>query len=122
MKRSLLLSGSAILLAVLALAETAARTQDQSEWRFFVAGEVKRPGSFDRGKQLTLRQAIALAEGTTFKADPQNTIIVRQDPNSGELLQIKIDLKAVARGQAEDVLLLPDDVIIVPKQRPKTER
>ena len=122
MNRLSLLFGIAVLLAVLAFSATAAQAQDQTEWRFFVTGEVKHPGGFDLGKQVTLRQAIARAEGTTFKAAPQQAVIVRQDQSSGEFLRIKVDLKAVMRGQAEDVPLLPDDVIIVPKQKQKTER
>src|SRR5262249_36593170 len=35
---------------------------------FFVAGEVQAPGSFPLKEGTTLRQAISLAQGTTFKA------------------------------------------------------
>ena len=125
MRRSLLLSGIAILLAVLCLSETATQAQDRTatqaqdraEWRFFVAGAVLRPGKFDLGKQVTLRQALALAEGLTNKA-VKRAVIIRQDQASDKLVEITVDLAAVMKGQAQDVPLLPDDVIIVPKQRP----
>ena len=119
MRRSLLLSGIVLLLAVLSLSATTTQAQDQDEWRFFVAGEVKKPGKFDRGKQLTLMQAIALAEGVTFKAEPERTIIFRYDQATDKRVEIKVDLKAVAKGQIEDIPLMFDDIVVVPNKRQK---
>ena len=119
MRRSLLLSGIAILLTVFALSATVTPAQDQLEWRVFVAGEVKKPGKFDLGKQLTLWQAIALAEGVTFKAEPGRTVILRFDQANDKRVEIKVDLNAVVKGQAEDIPLMFDDIIVVPNKRQK---
>ena len=119
MRRSLLLSGIAVTLAVLTLSETAIPAHDQAEWRFFVAGEVKKPGKFDRGEQLTLMQAIALAEGVTFKAEPKRLIIFRYDQTTDKRVEIKVDLEAVAKGQIADIPLMFDDIIVVPNKRQK---
>ncbi len=119
MRKSLLLSGIAILLTGFSFSAIPTQAQDQAEWRFFVAGEVKKPGKFDLGKQLTLMQAIALAEGVTFKAEPKRTVILRYDQTTDKRVEIKIDLEAVAKGQAENIPLMSDDIIVVSNKRHK---
>jgi polysaccharide export outer membrane protein len=86
---------------------------------FFVAGEVVGPGAFPLKEGTTLRQAISLAQGTTFKAALGNTIIFREDQN-GKRQEIRVDLAAVMRGKKEDLPIMANDVIIVPNSRIKT--
>ncbi len=87
---------------------------------FFVAGEVKAPGSFPLKEGTTLRQAIALAQGENFKAAGNRTVIFREDPNSGKRQEIKVDLGAVLSGKAEDLAILANDIIIVPNSKLKS--
>ncbi len=87
---------------------------------FFVAGEVKAPGSFPLKEGTTLRQAIALAQGENFKAAGNRTVIFREDPNSGKRQEIKVDLGAVLSGKAEDMAILANDIIIVPNSKLKS--
>ncbi|MFN0120893.1 MAG: SLBB domain-containing protein, partial [Blastocatellia bacterium] len=58
---------------------------------FFVAGEVRKPGSFVLRDRTTLRQAISLAEGTTFKASMGHGVIFREDPATGQRKEIPVD-------------------------------
>jgi polysaccharide biosynthesis/export protein len=82
---------------------------------FFVAGEVRRPGSFTLKQGTTLRQAISLAEGTTFKASTGKGIIFREDPTSGKRQEIPVDIGAVMKGKKQaDLTILANDVIVVP--------
>jgi polysaccharide export outer membrane protein len=87
---------------------------------FFVAGEVQAPGSFPLKEGTTLRQAISLAQGTTFKAKPGAGLIFREDPESGKRQELKVDIGAVMGGKKEDIPILANDVIIVPNSRTKS--
>jgi polysaccharide biosynthesis/export protein len=87
---------------------------------FFVAGEVKAPGSFPLKDGTTLRQAISLAQGTTFKAAGNRTTIFRENPDTGQRLELHLDLGAVMSGKAEDQVILANDIIIVPNSKLKS--
>lgn len=87
---------------------------------FYVAGEVKAPGSFEFSEGTTLRQALALAQGVTFKANAKEGMIFRTDPVTGRRQEIKVDIEAVMRGKSPDILIQPNDMIVVPNiRRPK---
>lgn len=87
---------------------------------FFVAGEVNAPGSFPLSDGTTLRQAIALSQGTTFNASLGNGVIFRQDVATGKRQEIPVDIGAVMKGRREDVVILANDIVIVPNSRAKT--
>jgi polysaccharide export outer membrane protein len=86
---------------------------------FFVAGEVNSPGSFPLKEGTTIRQAITLAQGTTYKAAADRAILFREDPATGKRLEIKIDVGATMSGKTEDLAILPNDILIVPHSRAK---
>lgn len=86
---------------------------------FFVAGAVQAPGSFPLKDGTTLRQAISLAEGMTFKAKPSRGIIFRENSMTGARQEIKVDIAAVMSGRKEDIVVQANDVIIVPDSRSK---
>lgn len=87
---------------------------------FFVAGEVRGPGSFPLKDGTTLRQAISLAQGMTFSAKSSQGAIFREDPVLGSRREIKVDISAVMNGKKEDILVQANDVIIVPNSRTKS--
>lgn len=87
---------------------------------FFVAGEVQAPGSFPLKEGTTLRQAISLAQGTTFKAKSSQGIIFRENSVTGSRQEIKVDIAAVMSGRKEDIAVQANDVIIVPNSRSKS--
>ena len=87
---------------------------------FFVAGEVKTPGSFPLKEGTTVRQAISLAQGTTFKAAAGRGIIFREHPDTGKRQEIAIDIGGIMSGKTEDQIILANDVIIVPNSRMKS--
>jgi polysaccharide biosynthesis/export protein len=86
---------------------------------FFVAGEVRAPGSFVLKDGTTLRQAISLAQGMTFKAKSSRGIIFREDPATGSRQDLKVDIAAVMDGKASDMPIYANDVIIVPNSQAK---
>ena len=87
---------------------------------FFVAGEVNAPGSFPLSDGTTLRQAIALSQGTTFNAALGNGVIFRQDAATGKRQEIAVDIGAVMKGRKEDIPIAANDIVIVPNSRAKT--
>src|SRR5437764_9686118 len=87
---------------------------------FFVAGEVFAPGQFPLSEGTTLRQAMALAQGTTFNAATGQGIIFRTDPATGRRDEIKVDIGAVMKNRKDDIPLLANDIVLVPNSKSKT--
>jgi polysaccharide biosynthesis/export protein len=81
---------------------------------FFVAGGVQAPGQFPFREGTTLRQAISLAQGMTFKAAPNRAIIFREDMISRKRTEIRVDVGDVMNGKKEDIAIMANDIIIVP--------
>lgn len=87
---------------------------------FFVVGEVKSPGQFTLREGSSIRQAISLSQGLLFKAASNRAIIFRQDQATGKLNEIPVDIGAIMSGKKDDVLLSPNDVIMIPNSRMKS--
>lgn len=87
---------------------------------FFVAGEVNAPGSFALKEGTTLRQAISLAQGTSFNAAGDHGIIFREDPATGKRSEIKVDIPGVMSGKKADIPIVANDIVIVPNSRLKS--
>jgi polysaccharide biosynthesis/export protein len=87
---------------------------------FFVAGEVFAPGQFPLSEGTTLRQAMALAQGTTFNAATGEGIIFRTDPATGHRDEIKVDVGAVMKNRKPDIPLVANDIVLVPNSKTKT--
>jgi polysaccharide export outer membrane protein len=84
----------------------------------FVVGSVGRPGAFaiqDRRSQMTVLQAVAMAEGPTPNASLGKTIIIRQSTSSSDRKEIPIDLKKVMNGKDSDKVLEANDILFVPQ-------
>lgn len=87
---------------------------------FYVAGEVNAPGSFQLKEGTTLRQAITLAQGTTYNAAAGDGIIFRDDVVTGKRQEIKVDVNQVMKGKKEDVAIMPNDIVLIPNSKGKT--
>jgi polysaccharide export outer membrane protein len=86
---------------------------------FFVAGEVNAPGSFALTEGTTLRQAISLAQGTNYKAALNRGVVYRENA-AGKREEVHVDVGAVMNGKKDDVLIMANDIIMVPNSRTKT--
>ncbi len=87
---------------------------------FYVAGEVNAPGSFQLKEGTTLRQAITLAQGTTYNAAAGAGIIFRDDLVTGKRQEIKVDINQVMKGKKDDVAIMPNDIVLIPNSKGKT--
>ena len=86
----------------------------------YVVGEVRRPGAFplDGRSGLTVLQAIAMGEGFGNRAARGRTLIIRTT-ETGQRLEIPVDVGDVVSGKAIDPPLQPRDVVFVPNSAAK---
>lgn len=87
----------------------------------YVVGEVKKPGGFllKTNENISVLQALALAEGLTRTSAAQHARIIRTDLVSGRRIQIPINLKRILAGKAPDPLLRSKDIVFVPNSAGK---
>jgi polysaccharide export outer membrane protein len=88
----------------------------------FVLGDVTRGGAFEirKNEQLTLQRALALSGGFLPTAKPSKTLIIRPKGELGQSEQIPINAADIFKGKEKDVLLQPNDMILVPGSASKT--
>jgi polysaccharide export outer membrane protein len=88
--------------------------------KVFVGGEVKAPGGFIRGKNMTLSQAIVLAGGIQFSGNGSETRIFRYSEKGTGKEILTANVYSIQKGKKEDISLKENDIVIVPKSGVKT--
>lgn len=82
--------------------------------QIYVIGNVIRPSAFPLKEKITLTQAIAMAGGTLRDSQSDRIRIIRQNPSNNLKQELVVDLKAINKRQANDVVLQPNDIVEVP--------
>lgn len=77
----------------------------------YVIGAVNNPRPIFSREQLTVSRAIATAGGFAKESDGKKATIIRRDGT--EIKNIDIDLAKIMRGESEDAILKPFDIIDV---------
>jgi polysaccharide export outer membrane protein len=82
----------------------------------YVVGDVEHGGAFTLGgrQSLSVLRALSLAGGLGRTAKPQKALIIRSVPGEPKPKQIAVNIKQIFAGKAEDVVLRPQDVLVVP--------
>ena len=80
----------------------------------YVVGNVVMPLTIPLKEPITLSRAIAMAGGTRQDTKKDKIRIVRQEPGATAKKEMIVDLSAIEKRQAEDVALLPNDIVDVP--------
>lgn len=80
----------------------------------YILGNVLRPMAIPLKEPITISRAIAMAGGTAPSTKKDKVRIIRQLPGSTAKQEIRVDLTAIEKNKAEDVLLLANDVVDVP--------
>jgi polysaccharide biosynthesis/export protein len=82
----------------------------------YVVGEVGRPGGFElkTNESVSVLQAIALAQGLTHTSSSSHSRIIRTNGDTGERLEIPINLNKILAGKIADPILEPRDIVFVP--------
>ena len=85
----------------------------------YVIGEVVRPGGFpmDHDQHLTILQAVALAQGTSYTAAKSSAKIIRTTPQGRQ--EIPVNLKNILAAKAPDESLQDNDILFVPSSAAK---
>lgn len=88
----------------------------------YVVGDVHRSGGFPMSSRgnISVLQAISLAEGPSPNAALKAAKILRPQPDARVPTEIPVDLNAILSGKAPDVPLYADDVLFVPNSAAKS--
>jgi polysaccharide export outer membrane protein len=82
--------------------------------QIYVIGNVVRPSTFPLKERITLTQAIAMAGGTLRDTQTDRIRVIRQNASNNLKQELLVDLKAINKRQAADVVLMPNDIVEVP--------
>jgi polysaccharide export outer membrane protein len=84
--------------------------------RIYVNGAVQNPGEieFPADEDITVLQAVTSAGGVTDRANERKVRVIRRFEDGTKQI-IKVNLKKIRKGKAEDLLLEPDDIVDVPE-------
>ena len=80
----------------------------------YVVGNVVMPLTIPLKEPITVSRAIAMAGGTRQDTKKDKIRIVRQEPGASAKKEMIVDLSAIEKRQAEDIQLLPNDIVDVP--------
>jgi polysaccharide biosynthesis/export protein len=86
----------------------------------YVVGDVARPGGFplDHDGQLSILQAIALAQGANATAAGGSAMLIRTTPQGRQ--QIHVNLKKILRSKETDLSMRDNDILFVPSSAAKS--
>ena len=87
----------------------------------YVIGEVHKSGGFvlREREDISVLQAISLAEGLTVTAGSRNVRIIRPADDGKAKTELPVDVKSILAGKSPDVPLHPDDILFVPNSAAK---
>ena len=86
----------------------------------YVVGNVLSPRAIPLNEPITLTQAIAIAGGVAKDSKKDKIRIVRGAPGSQSRKEIMVDLNAIEKKHAEDIALLPNDIVNVQTSEAKS--
>ena len=82
--------------------------------RFFVIGQVKKPGQFVTSQYMDVLQALTMAGGLTPYADSDNIKILRRTEGSREIFEFDYDEVISGDGMEMNIILKAGDTVVVP--------
>lgn len=88
--------------------------QENRSKRIYIVGKVNAPGEYVLEKDTTVLQAIAMARGFAEWAKKDDILIVRTGPQGQFRIEFDYDRVVSGKEIKQNILLNPDDVIIVP--------
>jgi polysaccharide export outer membrane protein len=84
----------------------------------YVVGDVHQPGGFVmENSQMTVLQAIAMAQGTNPTASLQKARLIRKTPSGPQ--ETSVPLNRILAAKAADFNLQPEDILFVPSSKAK---
>jgi len=88
----------------------------------YVVGDVEHGGAFTLGgrEKLSVLRALSLAGGLGRTEKPEKARIIRGVPGEAKPLEIAVNVRRIFNGKAADIVLLPQDVLVIPTSSRKT--
>ena len=88
----------------------------------YVVGEVQKPGGFvlSNSENISVLQALALAQGLTRTSAKSQARIIRTDPGTGKRTEIPMDLGKILASKAPDLALQAKDIVFIPNSSAKS--
>ena len=80
----------------------------------YVIGNVVRPTVIALNEPMTVSRAIAMSGGAGLDTKKDEIHIIRQVPGTTEKTEILVNLEAINKHKAEDIVLMANDIIEVP--------
>lgn len=81
---------------------------------FYAMGEINRPGVYGfGGRDITIKQALAICGGFTQMAWPQRCDLIRREPGTDKQVTRTVNLDAIFAGLEDDFYLRDDDILNV---------
>jgi len=81
---------------------------------FYIIGKITRPGTYLLNPDMTVLQAISVAGGLAEWADKDSIRIIRRSAGKEEILSFDYDKVITGKKLEQNILLKPNDTIIVP--------
>ena len=82
--------------------------------KFFVYGEVIKPGNYLLDEHTTVLKAISIAGGFSKFGSSSKVKVLRQNDDGVGYTSIKVNMKDVMNGESEkDILVGPGDIVVV---------
>jgi polysaccharide export outer membrane protein len=87
----------------------------------YLSGEVGKSGGFELGEKesIGLVQLLSMAGGPGPNADLKKARILRPVSNTPRRAEIPVNLKLAMQGQGNEIRLLPNDVLYIPRSNKK---
>ncbi|MCE5323144.1 polysaccharide export protein [bacterium] len=85
--------------------------------KFYVLGQVLKPGIYDLKDNTTVLSAISLAGGATDRGRLRSTVVVRGDPSKPERVECNLTGLFDKGDLTQDIQLQPGDIVVVPETK-----
>jgi len=88
----------------------------------YVVGAVHKPGGFplSEKEQVSILQAVSLAEGLDKVASAKTARILRQSNPGSQRTEVVVDVAKILAGRAEDIELQANDILFIPNSLAKS--
>ncbi|GAB4289304.1 MAG: exopolysaccharide export protein VpsN [Myxococcota bacterium] len=86
---------------------------ERNSKKIFILGQVKKPGTFTYEENMTIIQAITMAEGFSERASKNDTSVTRVV--EGKTRRIPVPIERIGKGDAPNFILKPGDIVYVPE-------
>ena len=84
---------------------------------YVAGGGINQPGGYvlqNHGEQITVMKAVALAHGINGYAKPNQAVVMRNNPVTGQKDVIPVRIKDIENQKTEDVKLNSNDILYIP--------